>query len=144
MSWLHIKEYVLVIYCCVSKPLQNLAPWSQKSCRFTCLCFCSLDWTYILVLLLGFFMLLQLCRGLTHMAASQWKSLVGRGASWAFLHVDSHLSVVHHGHFSNLTHTEYLISLVALIIMLFLWGKAKLYYFIFTSIVFSRKNSDLP
>lgn len=123
----------------------------SQSFRFICVCFCTPDWTCPLVLLLLS----------PQSAAVVWFDWSRELQDGSRLH--SRLSLGEHGvsswgwlrplpscglslfsslpqSFSNKTHIDYLISLVALIIILFLWGKAKLYDFIFTYNIFSRRK----
>lgn len=126
----------------------------SQSFRFICVWFCSLDWTCPLVLLLVSPQVSQAAAVVWEQRAEhrapRWlppaqQAVFGRAwvSSWGwlslFLHVVSHFSVVYHSYFSNKTHIGYLISLIALIIILFLWEKAKLYDFIFTCNIFSKR-----
>lgn len=155
ITWgLRVKERAEVT--AVSPTTLKLGTLESQSFRFICVWFCSLDWTYPLVLLLvsprvsyaaavvWFDWSKEVQDGSARTAASLRESMGQRGAAWGlFLNVVSHFSVVYHSHFSNKTHIDCLISLVALIFISFLWGKATLYYFIFNVTSFLGKYNDL-
>lgn len=148
MNWLCIKGHVSIICCCIITHLKTLA-WSPKHiCVSDSAILTGLNWLVHLLVFPGIFhaaavvwMLDYSWRsqdGLTHGWTLSWRVRISEGpALFPCVFPFQWSSMI----ISLLNHTDYLISLITFI-MLLLWGKAKLHYFVFTYNIFSRKNIE--